>query len=1186
MRRKSPSEYCLPHPRFLFSFTIGSVGVLLASVAFAGMTPPGSSNANFFNRTLTFEQRVNYQRKIEEVYWRHRIWPKERTDSKPTLETVMSRGKIENKVREHLRNSRVLEDDWQQPISFQQLQAEMERMAQHSKNPGMLRELFEALGNDPFVIAECLARPALSERLVNEPYEKNPKPGTEPKQRGQAWLHSGSPPVESNTTGDQRVFTGYSLPALSGPTGTCTDNTWSPIADLPARRGLHTAVWTGSEMIVWGGFNYNQAVGTGDRYNPATDSWSKVSLTNAPVARYDHTAVWTGTEMIVWGGYRPGDVILNSGGKYDPTNDTWTPASISNAPGARYFHSALWTGTVMIIWGGIDATSFANTGGRYDPTTDSWQTMNTTNAPLGRIQHSAVWTGSEMIVWGGRNCPDCYLSSGAKYNPISDTWMSTSAINAPGPRMGHAGVWTGSEVIIWGGWNGTYLGDGARYNPAADTWVALSAINPPAGRFSPTAVWTGSEMILWGGNAGGQTDSGGRYNPATNIWSPTSMINAPSPRDTHTTIWTGSEMIVFGGGYGETFDTGGRYDPTADSWTPVRTTNTPAGRSGHTAVWTGSEMIVWGGADNSPTLATNSGGQYNPALDTWTPTDTANAPVARQAHIAVWTGTEMIIWGGWSSQGSIVEIMNTGGRYNPATDNWTPTTLGNAPSPRRWHSGVWTGSEMIVWGGETGGDALLNSGGRYNPNTDSWITTNTTNAPSPRFDHAAVWAGNEMIIWGGSVRAITNTGSRYNPATDTWVSTNTMGTPPRAGASAIWTGEEMIVWGGYNGNIHVNTGARYNSRYDIWTATSLSNAPDGRIAHAAVWTGDEMIVWGGYNGQQNRFLNTGGRYRPSTDSWTATTTLDAPNRANFPTAIWTGSRMIVWGGFFSFTDSGGHSQSFNLSTGGGYCANSDPRPMRLANISTRAFVQTGDNVMIGGLIVIGSGPKSVILRAIGPSLLNFGIADALPDPRLELRDSTGGLLTSNDNWMDAANKQAIIDSGLAPGHNLESAILTSLNPGSYTAIIHGVNNGTGTALVEAYDFDQTASSQFGNISTRAFAQTGDKVLIGGLIVNGSGSENVVVRAIGPSLIQSGVANALADPFLELHDGNGALLGSNDNWIAAPNKQAIIDSGLAPSHNLESVILTNLTPGPYTAIVHGVQNGIGVALVEVFGLTSK
>ena len=1001
------------------------------------------------NRTLTFADRVAYQTAIENVYWQHRIWPKERRDSKPSLDAVLSPSQIEKKVKDYLHNCQILRDNEHQ-ITAQQLQAEMERMAQHTKNPEMLRELFGALGNDPFVIAECLARPALSERLMSGFYEMNPPPGNELKQHGQVSLQSQSAGGESNT-----VFTGYSLPALADTANTCDDG-WSSLTDLPARRANHTAVWTGSEMIVWGGLNYDLPLGTGDRYNPAINSWSKVSLTNAPVARSTHTAVWTGKEMIIWGGFAYGDAVLNSGGKYDPANDIWSPTSISNAPTARAYHTALWTGTAMLVWGGLDATSLPNTGGRYDPITDSWKTMNTINAPSGRYQHSVVWTGSEMVVWGGRNCVDCYLNSGAKYNPTSNTWTTTSATNAPGARFGHSAVWTGSEVIIWGGWNGTALGNGARYNPATNAWIALSASNPPQARYSHSAIWTGGEMIVWGGNAypDGQANSGSRYNPAKNIWSPMSMTNAPSPRDTHTTVWTGSEMIVFGGGYGETFNTGGRYDPTANTWTPVRTTNTPDGRYEHTAVWTGSEMIIWGG-ELSYTFATNTGGRYDPALDTWTPTSRANAPEGREAHTAVWTGTEMIVWGGWYSNGIGYQIVNTGGKYDPATDNWTPTALTNAPNGRRWHSAVWTGSEMIVWGGEVSGP--VNTGGRYNPDKDSWIATTTTNAPDPRIYHTAVWTGSEMIVWGGGPYTATNTGGKYNPRSDSWTATNTIGTSPRSGQSAIWTGKEMIVWGGYNGSVHVNTGARYNPSVDSWTATSLSNAPDGRIAHAAIWTGDEMIVWGGYSYEQDRFFNTGGRYNPTTDSWTATTTINAPNEAEFPTAVWTGSRMIVWGGFFQFYDPFGHVHGYVLSTGGGYCG--EASSATLANISTRSFVQTAGNVMIGGFIIQGTQPKTVIARAIGSELTQFGVPNALADPTLELHDDTGALIASNDNWqttqiggiITASQVSDIQSSGKAPGNASESAIIATLQPGNYTAIVRGKNNTTGVALVEVYN---------------------------------------------------------------------------------------------------------------------------------------
>jgi hypothetical protein len=257
-------------------------------------------------------------------------------------------------------------------------------------------------------------------------------------------------------------------------------------------------------------------------------------------------------------------------------------------------------------------------------------------------------------------------------------------------------------------------------------------------------------------------------------------------------------------------------------------------------------------------------------------------------------------------------------------------------------------------------------------------------------------------------------------------------------------------------------------------------------------------------------------------------------------------------------------------------------PVTLANISARAFVQTGDNVMIGGFIVIGSGQKNVIVRAIGPSLANHGITNPLQNPTLELHDHTGAVIASNDNWMNAPNKQEIVDSGLAPSNNLESAILTNLNPGAYTAIVRGVNNGTGIALVEGYDLDRTAGSKLGNISTRALVETGNNVMIGGLIVTGPDSDQVIVRAIGPSLTQHGITNALADPTLELHNQNGTLLASNDNWKDTQEAQ-IQATGLAPTNDKESAIVRTLAPGNYTAIVRGKNNTIGVALVEVYGL---
>ncbi len=253
-----------------------------------------------------------------------------------------------------------------------------------------------------------------------------------------------------------------------------------------------------------------------------------------------------------------------------------------------------------------------------------------------------------------------------------------------------------------------------------------------------------------------------------------------------------------------------------------------------------------------------------------------------------------------------------------------------------------------------------------------------------------------------------------------------------------------------------------------------------------------------------------------------------------------------------------------------------PTPTTLGNISTRLQVETDDKVLIGGVIITGTQAKKVLLRAIGPSL---PLGGALADPFLELHDGGGALIASNDNWKDASNKQEIIDSTIAPANDLESAILATLDPGLYTAILRGVNNTTGVGLVEAYDLDRSVDSQLANISTRGFVQTGDDVMIGGFILLGDSAQKVIVRALGPSLPVTG---KLADPVLELHNPDGSILASNDNWRSTQESE-IMETGLAPSDNLESAIVATLPPEAYTAIVRGQNNTSGVALVEAYQL---
>ena len=247
-------------------------------------------------------------------------------------------------------------------------------------------------------------------------------------------------------------------------------------------------------------------------------------------------------------------------------------------------------------------------------------------------------------------------------------------------------------------------------------------------------------------------------------------------------------------------------------------------------------------------------------------------------------------------------------------------------------------------------------------------------------------------------------------------------------------------------------------------------------------------------------------------------------------------------------------------------------------------VQTGDNVGIGGFIISGTIPKHVLVRAIGPSLAQFGVPNALPDPVLELHGPGGFVTITNNNWRDdPAQETLILASGLAPSNDLESAIDANLAPGAYTAVVRGNNNTTGVALIEVFDINQAALSKLANISTRAFVSSGDDIVIAGFILgNQSGNDRIIVRGIGPSLTQFGVPNALSDPTLELRDSNGTLIIANNDWQDnAAQAAQLIAAGLDPSNPLESGIAMTLAPGAYTALLAGRNGVIGNGVVEVY-----
>jgi N-acetylneuraminic acid mutarotase len=338
-------------------------------------------------------------------------------------------------------------------------------------------------------------------------------------------------------------------------------------------------------------------------------------------------------------------------------------------------------------------------------TTDTWANISGGTAAS---QSVAVWTGTEMLVWGD-------TTSGWRYNPTTNVWKAMSTTGQPETRYEPSAVWTGTEMIVWGGFNSTtFPSSGGRYNPTTDTWTIMSTTNAPAGRWGPSMVWTGTEMLLWGGGTSVMNNTGFRYNPAVGTggtWTAFSNNGPLSARQGASAVWTGSEMLLWGGDNGKllTYSDGIRFNPATNTWTWMAASNLWE-RCRHSAVWTGSRMLIWGGRNSGTTLMPN-GGVYDPGSNTWSAISGTDAPTARADQSAVWTGSEMIVWGGYTTFSSTLEYASTGARYNPDTNIWTPTTMTGAPSARAKHRAVWTGTDMVIWGGTSG--SRLSTGGKF-----------------------------------------------------------------------------------------------------------------------------------------------------------------------------------------------------------------------------------------------------------------------------------------------------------------------------------------------------------------------------------------------------------------------------------------------------------------------------------------
>jgi hypothetical protein len=914
---------------------------------------------------------------------------------------------------------------------------------------------------------------------------------------------------------------------------------FAPTGAMKTARANHTAtLLLDGRVLITGGDQGFSPIATAELYDPATGVFT---TTTHPMStgRSQHIAMLLPSGKVLVDGNGSADI-------FDPAAQTFTPNI--GTPVNRKSHTAvlLADGTVLITGGYINGIASA-TAEIYDPATQIFTaTVGTMQVP--RANHtSTLMPSGKVFITGGFSGTSPH-SETEFYDP--GTQMFTVGATMLFHRSNHRAILQGDgKLLVIGGvtLESGFLAVNELFDPVTQTWTEHDDMVEDRAGHTATALQSGNILVA-GGVTGNQTlQSAEVIDPVTHQFTAINEMQVPRNQHTATLLQDGRVLLTAGSTDTNALTSGEIFNPTNNTFTLLSSTLTDD-RKNHTATLLNDGRVLIAGGRNTEDGKLRSAELFDPATSLFTVTGSMKTVRALHTATLLNTGQPLLVGGVVTGGGET----NSAETYDPTTESFGFAAGHLMIGRKRHRASLLNDGTVLISGGtvlantQGGGDRTTETAELYDPATDSF--TQVGDMSVARSDHYSVLLEDgSVIITGGTVDP--EVGDLYDTGTKTF----------SPSANSMLESRGRLV------------------------SLRLMNAAWGSLQGHVLAIGGSDIGSSIFGGAQQALASVE-IYDPATKQFSNFGTMTVERQNHTATELNDGRILIAGGVGRPFV-----SATAEVLAGPTPSPAPTPAQSKPLNISTRGDVETGDKVMIGGFILAGGdAPKRLIIRAIGPSLSDAGITDALADPILELHDSAGVLITSNDNWK--TSQQADIDAtGLAPSNDLESAIIATLSPfdpavegsGIYTAIVSGKNNGTGVGLAEVYDLDDPSSLTYlANISTRGFVQPDDKAMIGGFIIGaGAQTGQVVVRAIGPSLTAS-IPEALQDPTLNLYNAEGTVVAVDDDWEET-NKEAIAATGLAPNDSRESAILADLAPGAYTAIVQGKAGTSGVGLVEVY-----